>query len=83
MKKAILLTAVFAMLAMSAQAGTRKIGNTYYHDNGTSSRQIGKTTYHSNGTNSRQIGNTTYHSDGSNSKRIGNTVYGEKSVYGY
>lgn len=54
---------------------TTKIGNSYFHSDGTSSTKIGGSTFHSDGTSSTQIGNSTFNSDGSSSTRIGNSTF--------
>ena len=46
------------MSSLVFSQNSTKIGNTYYHSDGTSSSTIGNTTYHSDGTSSSKIGNT-------------------------
>ena len=57
-----MLKTVFMSLIISSFliCGTQKIGNTYFHDNGTSTQKIGNTYFHSNGTSSQKIGNTMF-----------------------
>ena len=43
------------------QESTQKIGDSYFHSDGSSSQKIGNTTFHSDGSSSQRIGNTTYH----------------------
>ena len=53
------------------------------------STKIGNTYYHSDGTSSSKIGNTIYNSDGSSGSKIGNTIYKnnndkeEKNYFGW
>jgi hypothetical protein len=54
---------------------TTKIGNTYFHSDGTSTNKIGNTYFNSNGTSTNKIGNTYFHSDGTSTNKIGNTYF--------
>jgi hypothetical protein len=54
---------------------TNKIGNFYYHSDGTTTQRIGNYWYHPDGTTTNKIGNFYYHSDGTTSQQIGNTLY--------
>jgi hypothetical protein len=54
---------------------TNKIGNFYYHSEGTTTQKIGNYWYHPDGTTTNKIGNFYYHSDGTTSQQIGNTLY--------
>jgi hypothetical protein len=60
MKKIIITLSV---LSICLCGSSRKYGDTYYHDDGSTSRTYGNTTYHSDGNTSREYGNTLYNSD--------------------
>ena len=61
MKKTILLT--LSVLSLCLCGSSTKLGNTYYHSDGSTSTTLGNTTYHSDGSSSTQLGNTLYNSD--------------------
>jgi hypothetical protein len=62
-------------LVSRSSGSTRKLGNSYYHSDGSYSRRLGNSFYHSDGSSSRVLGNSIYNSDGSHTRKLGNTYY--------
>jgi hypothetical protein len=54
---------------------TNKVGNFYYHSDGGTTQKVGNYWYHPDGTTTNKVGNFYYHSDGTTSQQIGNTIY--------
>ena len=70
----LMIIAVFSLTFVLGQT-TTKIGNTYWHSNGTSSTKIGGTTWNSDGSSSTKTGNTYWHNSTQNSTT---DIYGNK-----
>lgn len=81
MKKIVLVALVLMGVNGFADGYTTKIGNSYFHSDGTSTTQIGKSAFHSDGTSSNTIGNSTFNSDGSSSTRVGNSNFNSDGSY--
>lgn len=75
MQKLILGVLLVVTTNLFGYDSTTKIGDTYFHNDGTSSTTIGNSTFHSNGTSSTTIGSSTFNSNGSSSTRIGNSTF--------
>lgn len=65
-------------VAASGKCGdvtTQKIGNFFYHSDGTVTQKVGNFFYGPDGQVTQKIGNFYYHSDGTTTQRIGNFYY--------
>jgi hypothetical protein len=75
MKKFVIGVLLIVTTNVFGYDSTTKVGNTYFHSDGTSSTTVGNTTFHSNGTSSTTIGNSTFNSNGTSSTRVGNSTF--------
>ena len=81
--KAIKSLLIVGSLLSSLYAGTIKVGNTYFHSDGSYSTTINGSTFNSDGSYSTTVGGSTLNSDGSSASRVGDSVVGSGSYYGY